>query len=221
MEGMKFVFFDAAGTLFHLAEPVGTVYARYAEPFGFQLDGHALDHAFRSIWGSMPSPWAGELRGPQVERDWWAELVRRVLATEYIEADDFDFPNYFNGVWEHYRSPDAWKLYEETVEVLEALKPRVGLGVISNFDSRLYDILKGLEIRHFFDVVTISAQAEAIKPDERIYQAALGAAGCQPEEAMHVGDDPEADWAGGEAAGMKTLELKRPVDSLRIVLDAI
>jgi hypothetical protein len=43
------------------------------------------------------------------------------------------------------------------------------------------------------------------KPHERIFATALARAGVTPQEALHVGDDPAADWEGAARAGMQGL----------------
>ena len=50
----------------------------------------------------------------------------------------------------------------------------------------------------------------ARKPDPAIFDAALELAGVRaPSEALHVGDTPEEDVAGAEAAGIRCLLLDR------------
>ena len=59
------------------------------------------------------------------------------------------------------------------------------------------------------DAVVSSATAGAVKPDPRLFDAALEAAGCGPEEALHVGDSPEHDLAGARAAGVRAVLIDR------------
>ena len=47
------------------------------------------------------------------------------------------------------------------------------------------------------------------KPDPAIFAPALELAGCAPSEALHVGDRPEEDLAGAEAAGIRGLLIDR------------
>ena len=62
------------------------------------------------------------------------------------------------------------------------------LGIISNFDSRLFSVLRGLGIADLFDTVTISSLARAAKPSARIFHQALEKHAVDPDEALHVGD---------------------------------
>ena len=76
------------------------------------------------------------------------------------------------------------------------------LGVISNFDSRLFGLLEGFDIARFFDPIVISTRAGAAKPEVEIFTQALAAHNVRSEEALHIGDSPHADIAGAQAAGL-------------------
>ena len=60
---------------------------------------------------------------------------------------------------------------------------------MSNFDSRLYEILIGLSIDRFFDSVTLSSFAGAAKPSPAIFQRALRKHGVAARDALHIGRD--------------------------------
>jgi putative hydrolase of the HAD superfamily len=51
--------------------------------------------------------------------------------------------------------------------------------------------------------------AGAAKPDARIFVHLLRAAGVEPDQVLHVGDDPHADVHGATAAGMQAVWLNR------------
>ena len=57
--------------------------------------------------------------------------------------------------------------------------------------------------RRLLDGVVTSAAVGARKPDPAIFAAALELAGCDPAEALHVGDTPAEDVAGARAAGIE------------------
>jgi putative hydrolase of the HAD superfamily len=62
------------------------------------------------------------------------------------------------------------------------------------------------------DGVVSSAEAGALKPDPAIFALALDLAGCEPEEALHVGDTVEEDVEGARAAGVRALLVDREGD---------
>jgi putative hydrolase of the HAD superfamily len=117
---------------------------------------------------------------------------------------------YFDEVFEVFRDADAYELFPETRTVLEQLRLQgYRLGILSNFDSRLHDVLGGLGIGSFFDTVVLSWDAGFAKPDARIFQHALRTNGIPAVFALHVGDSLSEDFEGAAAAGMRGLLLDR------------
>lgn len=226
----KVIFFDAAGTLMFLPRPVGVHYAEVATRFGLALDPAALDRAFHLSWKAMPPRPITSDGGPQPDDDkgWWRSLVSMVFRGEAQSGVDgvlgtanatFDFESYFEVIYDHFAEPGVWQAYPEAASVLSDLRARgIPLGVISNFDRRLYANLEDIGLAAYFDHITISSEVGADKPHGRIFERALAAFDATPGEALHVGDDPVRDWAGAEAAGLGAFRLKRPENDLRALL---
>ena len=106
----------------------------------------------------------------------------------------------------------------EVSEVLEQLRPRFQLAVISNFDGRLRFILQHLGISNYFSHIFISSELGADKPDPEIFRRALKVMHLDANEVLHVGDDPERDWKAAKEAGLLVFRLDRPKNSLRDLL---
>ena len=85
----------------------------------------------------------------------------------------------------------------------------VRIVVVSNWDCSLGEVLERLGLLGAIDAVVTSAQVGAWKPDPRVFEAALDAAGCAATEAVHVGDSEQHDVAGARAAGIRALLLDR------------
>jgi putative hydrolase of the HAD superfamily len=112
-------------------------------------------------------------------------------------------------------------LYPEVTDVLEKLRPRFQLAVVSNFDGRLRFILEHLGISKYFAHVFVSSELGADKPDPEIFQRALKFSDLKPNRVLHVGDDPERDWEAARAAGLWIFRLDRRKNSLRDLLTAV
>ncbi|HLX37128.1 MAG TPA: HAD family hydrolase, partial [Candidatus Binataceae bacterium] len=171
---LKAVFFDAAGTLFEAREPVGHTYARIARQHGLDADDGAVSAGFRRAFSSTPGlafgphREAAEIR--RLEREWWYGLVRR----SFEGLGQFDsFDAFFDELFAYFGDPAHWEPLPEAASVLHSLKEQeLRLGIISNFDWRLYGILDGLGLRQFFDTVTISSEAGYAKPARQIFATA-------------------------------------------------
>ena len=215
---IKAIFFDAAGTLIHLPKSVGFHYALVGRRVGLALDAEALDAAFVACWKHAPERPA--IEGPREEDDkgWWRDLVNQVIDRIAPQTKDLDRDAFFEVAYPHFAEAGVWELYPDVIEVLEALRPRFDLAVVSNFDGRLRMILEHLGVSKFFSHVFLSSELGADKPDPLIYQRVLNLLRLAPNETLHVGDDPVRDWQGAEAAGLSVFRLDRPRNSLRNLL---
>lgn len=204
MKQLRAVFFDAAGTLFHTREPVGLSYARLAGEYGVEATAEQVDAGFRRAFHNAgglafgPGHSAEALR--RLEREWW----RGVVADTFVGAGRFsDFEGYFAALFSFFADPLNWRADSDAAAVLENLQRReLVLGVISNFDFRLYRILSGLGLSRYFNSITISSEAGYAKPSPEIFGAALRRHSLQPEQALHVGDSRHLDVVGATGAGL-------------------
>ncbi|MEY2484640.1 MAG: putative hydrolase of the superfamily [Verrucomicrobiota bacterium] len=212
---IKALFFDAVGTVFHLSKSVGENYALVGKQVGLQLDAGQLDRAFFTTWGDMPKRHA--IDGPREndDKDWWHELVDRMLVRVDSQLDELDRDNFFEIAYEHFAEAGVWQLYPEVMDVLGAVHRRFPLAVVSNFDGRLRLILEHLGISRFFQHLFVSSEIGADKPDPEIFRRALQIAHFRPAEVLHVGDDPARDWQAAGRAGLSVFRLDRRANSLR------
>src|SRR5713226_6913130 len=192
------------------ARPIGQSYALLAERYGINVSPAAIAGHFHACFSSAP-PLAFPDAGPQeiktLEYAWWKELVRKVFEP-YGSFARFD--EYFAELFEYFGKAGSWSLFPETPETLSALKKRgLRLAVISNFDSRLFDILQGLGVSPSFESVVISSRAGHAKPAPEIFRRALALHGAKAEEAIHIGDSPDKDAAGARNAGLTGVLLDR------------
>jgi putative hydrolase of the HAD superfamily len=215
---IKAIFFDAAGTLFHLPLGVGYHYALVGKEIGLRLDATQLDRAFVKAWNSMPK--RSPIDGPREndDKDWWQDLVNPVLGEVAPSLSELDRDNFFEIAYEHFAESGVWELYPEVVDVLEKLHPQFQLAVVSNFDGRLRMILEQLDISKFFSQVFLSSEIGADKPDPEIFRRALRVVDLPSDQVLHVGDDPERDWKAASAAGLSIFHLDRAKNSLRDLL---
>ena len=199
---IRVVTFDAAGTLIRLVKPPGQTYAETARLFGYNLDPVRVQDAFGIAWESLPPPpdCPGPL--PDDDRDWWRALVAKTIELARYEIDRFD--DYFKEVYETFARSGVWELFPSVPLVLTELnRLDIRLGVISNFDRRLYDVLLHLGVRDAFEHVIISSEVGVRKPAARIFWEATRRFGVGPHEILHVGDDPECDLRGALSAGLQ------------------
>lgn len=205
------IFFDAAGTLFEVRGSVGETYSRIASQYGCEVEAAQLQQNFARWFRLQPPmaflPGTDEDKLREMEKGWWRNLVRAVFA-DCASFSHFD--EFFDDVFDQFRKPELWRVYDDVMPTLTDLQRRgVRLGVISNFDSRLEDLLQACELDQFFDSVHISTRVGAAKPDPEIFHAALAHHQLEPHQAWHVGDSLREDIEGAETAGLKTILIDR------------
>ena len=100
--------------------------------------------------------------------------------------------------------------FPDAVPALRELRAAgVKLVAASNWDVSLHEQLERTGLTPLLDGALSSAEVGAPKPDPEIFARALALAGAQPEEAVHVGDDLEADVGGALAAGLEPVLIDR------------
>jgi putative hydrolase of the HAD superfamily len=72
-----------------------------------------------------------------------------------------------------------------------------------------------LGLAEHFKTIVVSCEIGAPKPSPLIFREATRRLCLPPAAILHVGDSPEADLAGAEAAGMKAVLLQRARLSVR------
>jgi putative hydrolase of the HAD superfamily len=207
---LRAVSFDAAGTLFHPARPVGELYAAVAARHGVRIDAAELHRRFRRAFAAAPPlafPGAPALELRARERAWWRAVVAEVVGGIVFP----DFAAYFDDLFTFFASPAAWRRDPDALPLLRALRRRgLAILVVSNFDARVRGVLDALELAPLVDRITISSETGAAKPDPRIFAAALAGLGLAAGEVLHVGDSAGEDLAGARAAGVPALLVGGP-----------
>jgi len=208
---IRAVLFDAAGALIEPSEPVGETYARVAGHFGVELPAQRLSDAFGRVVrraGPRLAQAAASDDIEAVERTWWREIVRGTFLTADSGVRFDDFEGFFDALFARFAEPEAWVLRSGASEALAALATESYLlGIVSNFDHRLPNILEGHAIAGFFDTVVIPATCRLEKPDPGIFEIALRQLGVAAERAVYVGHHPRLALAAASRVGLAVVDI--------------
>ncbi|MGE5655823.1 MAG: HAD-IA family hydrolase [Actinomycetota bacterium] len=207
------IFLDAVGTLFGVKESVGTAYAKIARNFEVEVSPEIVNQAFiKSFFSATPMAFPGvdALRIPEKEFEWWQKIAVQTFQTVGAFEQFSDFNQFFRELYDYFTTAEPWFVYEDVKPTLAKWQNQgLELAVLSNFDSRLYPVLKSLDLAQFFSSITISTEVGAAKPEAQIFTAALQKHHCTLVEAWHIGDSLKADYQGAKALGMKAIWLNR------------
>lgn len=219
MPPVSCVFFDAAGTLIRLREPVGESYARIAARHGIRVEAQAVETAFRRAWKATPPLLHPEGQPPaDDDASWWRALVAHTFATVTgTPLPEETLAPLFAELYAHFAQLGVWELYEDALPALDLLRDTHRLFVLSNFDRRLLSILEDLGITSRFERILASSMIGASKPHPRIFRHALEIAQAPAHECLHIGDDAKCDLEGAQLAGMHSRLVDRPGTTLRSI----
>ena len=108
----------------------------------------------------------------------------------------------------------SWRLIDENVALVRALRPPYRVSILSNADARLEERLRdGMGIHDLFDDVISSAVVGLAKPDERIYRLAAERLGLPEEECVFI-DDTEPNVKAAQEVGMEAVHYRVGRDDL-------
>ncbi|MEG4504137.1 HAD-IA family hydrolase [Microcoleus sp. F6_B4] len=214
----KIIFLDAAGTLFDVRGSVGEVYGKFAHRFGVTVKSEELNAAFfQSFADSNPMAFPGRelAKIPQLEFEWWQAVCANAFQIAGVFNQFSDFPKFFVELYAHFATAEPWFVYPDVLPALNKWQQQgIELAVVSNFDSRIYPVLKALNLAEYFTSVTISTEVGAAKPDSQIFTAALQKHNCIAENVLHIGDSFKADYCGAKNAGLNAIWLNRQQEKI-------
>lgn len=202
------VLIDAMGTLVALEPPHVRLRAMLYSQAGVDV---STDHAAAAFRAEIGHYLAHHLEGRDTEsldrlRDDCAAVLHDALGDQACAVDR-------TVVRRAMLDAIHFDAFADAAPALRALRAGgLRLVVASNWDCSLPDVLAGAGLREEVDAVVSSAAVGAAKPDERLFRAALAAAGCEAGEAIHVGDSIGEDLAGATAAGIAALLVVRGGD---------
>jgi putative hydrolase of the HAD superfamily len=197
--GVRAVLLDALGTLVELQPPAPRL-RRVLRESGIDVTQEQAEAGFAAeiayylehhLEGSDPD---------RLERlrDRCADALRAGLGVEGVDHETAR--RALLGSLEFTAYPDA-------LPALRELRERgLRLVVASNWDCALPTWLEPL------DGVVTSAEVGAPKPSTRVFERALGIAGVDAAEAVHVGDRVDNDIEGAVAAGVRAILMQREGD---------
>jgi putative hydrolase of the HAD superfamily len=211
------VLFDAGDTLLAPAPSFQGRFVAVAAAHGLPLEEAAVDAAIAEA--VRAAEWPADWTDPATQRSFWVGFYRQVLAAlghEGMEGSGEPLGGAPVGLelaealFAAFSDPAGYRLFDDARPALEALAGRgLRLGVVSNFEPWLEDVLALEGVDHLFAAVAISGKLGVAKPDPEIFLAALAEAGADPAATVHVGDQPANDVAAARAVGITPVLIDR------------
>jgi putative hydrolase of the HAD superfamily len=210
---IRAVFFDAGETLVYPHPSFAELFAEVLREEGHTIDPadilevvHASSDSFTELMLSDEAVnWS---TSTERSRALWDLVYRMFLSAARIPEGQHD--RLVQALYERFRSLASYRLHPDALPTLMRLRTTdLTLGLISNFEDWLEQLLEELDVQRFFDVTVISGIEGVEKPEKRIFEIALERAGVTAAESIYVGDNPIFDAEAAEQAGMIPILIDR------------
>lgn len=207
---IRIVFLDAGETILHPHPSFPELFATVCTRSGHRVsvdEVGALQQRLAPHLVDLGDGAGVELPSLSAEgsRRFWTHLYRRLLGELGIEDEELVAQLYAT-----FSDVASYRLFEDALPAMRALgEAGYRIGLISNFEEWLEEMLVELEVGELFEVRIISGLEGIEKPDPAIYRLAARRAGVDPSEAVHVGDSPALDIEPAAAIGMTPVLIDR------------
>ena len=168
---------------------------------GFNVDCDRFTEFYRPIAREQVS---------EAEKNGWTEidyLKRLLMVMERLGVKEPRQSRLAVKAWDDYLT--EWlrqtSFFPETPSMLESLRGRFRLGVLTNFmdGPTAREVFDNLGYEEFFDSLVVSAEVGYMKPSPVIYRRSLEELGVKPEACIMVGDTYSTDIKGAHSIGMR------------------
>ena len=207
---LRLITLDVNNTLLRIRGSVGELYSKTAQKYGLNFDSKTLDTEFKKVYSIHYDKYPNfGVRDGMSTREWWSDIVSKTFQNAGCQ-DDKTVQDIASFLYAEFTQPSKWEVFPEVKTVLQHLQSKgFTLGVVSNFDERLPEILDRLDLIKYFSFVLCSTEVKIAKPSLEIFQLALEQGGTSPEEALHVGDNISLDYYPPIAVGMSAYLVDR------------
>ncbi|MGD0855556.1 MAG: HAD-IA family hydrolase [Dehalococcoidia bacterium] len=207
---IKAICFDFFNTLAYFDPPRDLFYARVAADFGVKVTPQSIEEAL-----------------PEADSYWRLENFKSPIRTREEKEKYAVYTQYALGILKGANPPATaeqalqilakafsigfkFVTYNDSLPALKAVKDKnLKVGVISNIGQEIDSYCTELGLDPYLDFKVTSFEVGFDKPRPEIFQLALQKAGCNPAEAIFVGDQYEQDILGSRGVGMKPVLLDR------------
>jgi putative hydrolase of the HAD superfamily len=202
LRAVRAVFFDAVGTLIHPSPSAAESYAAVGQRYGSKLNVEEIKKRFHAAFRRQEQNDDEQLgrtsEAHEIAR--WRTIVAEVL------TDVIDRPACFAELYRHFSLPASWRVEPETAETLQRLHDQgFVLGLASNYDHRLRDVVRGIPALVGITHIVISSEVGWRKPNGNFFAALCRRVLLPPERVLLVGDDLANDFRGAQEAGLRAV----------------
>ena len=200
----KHIFFDLDRTLWDFDAAAEVAFERIYEQYNLKSLGIPSAHEFHEVYHPLNERLWELYREDKITK---ADLnrTRFLKPLEHYGIHDVELADHLSEDYVYW-SPRIVRLVPGTMELLEYLKPKYHLHLITNGFEEVQDTKLTLSgMKPYFETLTVSEEVGVKKPNPEIFQYALRKAHATAEESLMIGDEMDVDIDGARAAGIDTV----------------
>lgn len=200
----KHIFFDLDRTLWDFDAAAEVAFERIYEQYNLNSLGIPSAHEFHEVYHPLNERLWELYREDKITK---ADLnrTRFLKPLEHYGIHDVELADHLSEDYVYW-SPRIVRLVPGTMELLEYLKPKYHLHLITNGFEEVQDTKLTLSgMKPYFETLTVSEEVGVKKPNPEIFQYALNKAHATAEESLMIGDEMAVDIDGARAAGIDTV----------------
>ncbi|MBR1513082.1 MAG: YjjG family noncanonical pyrimidine nucleotidase [Bacteroidales bacterium] len=201
MKSYRHVFFDLDRTLWDFDAAAEVAFERIYEKYELQKLGIPSAHEFHEVYHPLNEQLWVLYRANQITKE-DLNRTRFVLPLAHYGIHDTALADHLSEDYVFW-SPRIVRLVPGTMELLDYLKPKYHLHLITNgFQEVQHTKLSGSGMAPYFETLTVSEEINVKKPNPEIFVYALEKAHALPNESIMIGDEMAVDIDGARAAGI-------------------
>ena len=218
----KLITFDAYNTLYCSTIPVIEQYSLIASKYNIIEDSNELVKRFSTIFKRLTTKYPNYGKYSNITADqWWAYLITELFQPHSVSQE------MISEILRRFKTNKSYTAYPDVIEFIKSIKlkyPNAIIGIVSNTDPAVYDLLKSLELFEFFTPYTyFSYDLDLSKPDIKIFNYVIEDVlkrnpglinGTVTKEnflkdCWHIGDEMKKDMLAAEKAGWNGILVDR------------
>ncbi|CAO1395428.1 unnamed protein product [Diamesa serratosioi] len=215
LKNIKLITFDCTNTLLYFKNPPEKQYLITAAENGFHKEDFNPDlmkKSFRKYFKDLNKEYPNFGTSTIGYMKWWEKLVFNVfISSTSVDLDQVKLKNIASILINIYKTKECWEKFEKIDDLLmEMKKSGKIIGVISNFDPRLKELLNDMDLKSF-DFIITSYESKVEKPNPKIFELArnemqkIANEEILPHECLHIGNELVKDYQGARNIGWKSV----------------
>jgi putative hydrolase of the HAD superfamily len=201
MKTYRHLFFDLDRTLWDFDAAAEVAFERIYEKYNLKSLGIPSAHEFHEVYHPLNERLWELYRENKITKD-GLNRTRFLKPLEHYGIHDVELADHLSEDYVYW-SPRIVRLVPGTMELLDYLKPKYHLHLITNgFQEVQHTKLSGSGLEPYFETLTVSEEVGVKKPNPEIFYYALRKANATTEESIVIGDEMAVDINGARAAGI-------------------